>query len=64
MESGIPQRSLLGPALFNVYTNNLFLVNCNGEIVSFTDDTTVFVEEDDWYNLKIKAEPNFKIIKK
>lgn len=51
----VPQGTVLGLILFNLYINDLSL-NTTGEIIGYADDTVIFYKANIWQQLKEKEE--------
>ena len=64
IKRGVPQGSILGPLLFNVFINDIFMFIEKTEVCNFADDNTIYHCGEDLSNILQNLKHNVKILLK
>ena len=59
---GVPQGSILGPLLFNIYVNDLFYIPFEANLCNFADDNTIYACDISLNNLVEKLESSAALV--
>ena len=64
IETGVPQGSILGPLLFNIFLNDIFYFINNGNLCKYADDNALYSIRKSLNMVKENLKINFLIIQK
>ena len=64
IETGVPQGSILGPLLFNIFLNDIFYFINNGNLCNYADDNTLYSIGKSLNMVKENLKINFLVMQK
>ena len=59
---GVPQDSILGPLLWNIFLNGIFLFATHSNLCNYTDDNTLYTINEHLHVVKPNLEANVAIM--
>ena len=62
--NGVPQRSILGPLLFNIFLNDIFLSLQKCDLANYVDDSTLYTSDKSISNIMNSLSHDFTILSK